>query len=356
MFDISTKVQHNQLFEEVRNALACIKTIIEKEKDEAIIIEEDRKSSTFSSKSSLLEKMVDKFSSSKEIDTQDISAKCSSNEKQDYNDAHSLSRIKTIPEKIGLVERVNILLEKNNNYQSKKSNFKSVVDDFRSRHKKTSEENTNTKDTSNNSDMNDQSYPDSENHSENQRIQVLETFCLSNIKRCISDDSWSINTFSDIDLLYDINPASVPPKSPYQVQRSRSCEMFNGLFQSVSKQSSKQDLREEQSKLNEETNEVFMPKPIWISGKNMDTFRFLIEWLAVSLSDIPLVILELQPSSESLNKQDEANKNIIAKICIEADKKGWTTSDLMAIISREYFQNTNESVEDCARRTLYFNS
>ena len=81
MFDISTKVQHNQLFEEVRNALACIKTIIEKEKDEAIIIEEDRKSSTFSSKSSLLEKMVDKFSSSKEIDTQDISVKCSSNEK-----------------------------------------------------------------------------------------------------------------------------------------------------------------------------------------------------------------------------------------------------------------------------------
>jgi len=356
LFDLSTKVQHNQLFEEVRNALACIKTIKEKEKDEAIIIEEDRKSSTFSSKSSLLEKMVDKFSSSKEIDTQDTSVKCFSNEKQDDNVTHSISRIKTIPEKVGLVERVNLLLEKNSNHQCKKGNFKSVVDDFRNKYMRNSETNTNTKKTSNNSDMNDQSYLDADDHSENQRIQVLETFCLSNFKRCISDDSWSFNTFNDIDLLYDVNPANISLKSPYQVQRSRSCEMFNGLFQNISKRSSKQDLQNEQNKSNIENNEVFMPKPIWISGRNIETFRFLIEWLAVSLSDIPLVILELQPSSESSNKQDEANKNIIAKICIEADKKGWTTSDLMAIISREYFQNTNESVEDCARRTLYFHS
>ena len=77
----------------------------------------------------------------------------------------------------------------------------------------------------------------------------------------------------------------------------------------------------------------------------------------VSLLDIPLVILELHASSHlKPNKIDDANKNTIAKICIEADKKGWTTGDLMAIISRECFQNTNESVEDCARRALYFHT
>ena len=112
----------------------------------------------------------------------------------------------------------------------------------------------------------------------------------------------------------------------------------------------------------------FYIKPIWVIGQNADTFRFLIQWLVVSLMNIRLMILQLgsgggasfkNPSGDKIvdsKKLHEANCNAIAKICTEADKKGWTTGDLMAIISRESFQHINESVEDCARRILYFHS
>ena len=172
LLDISTKVQHNQLFEEVRNALACIKTTQKKEKAEAIINEEDRKSSTFSSKSSLLEKMVNKFSSSKEIDSQDINVKCSLNEKHEENGSHSISRIKTIPEKLGLIERVNILLEKNDNYQSNKSNFSSVVENLRSKYTRLGDDSATTTDAIESIRMKEQSYLDDTDHSENDKRTI----------------------------------------------------------------------------------------------------------------------------------------------------------------------------------------
>ena len=363
-FDISAKVQHNQLFEEVRNSLACIKKIHEKEKEETIINEEERKSSTFSSKSSLLEKMVNKFSS-KEIDSQDISLKCISQEKQGEQVTQSISRIKTIPEKLGLKERVNVLLEKNDNSQIRNSNFSSIIDNLKNKFIKITNENTDiintydgkaTIDYPNNTEQNCENFV---NQSENQRMQILETFYQSKAKRCISNDSWLISTFDDVDLVYNMLPANNSTKSFNCIQRSKSCEMFNGLFRNLQTLPSNQEQAKSEKRSHNANYEVFMPKPIWISGKTVDTFRFLIQWLVVSLSDIPLVILELQPSSHDAgktNKTDEANKNAIAKICIEADKKGWTTGDLMAIISREYFQNTNESVEDCARRALYLHS
>jgi len=40
-------------------------------------------------------------------------------------------------------------------------------------------------------------------------------------------------------------------------------------------------------------------------------------------------------------------------VCSEADKNSWTTSDLLAIISRECFYHNNESIEDCACRLLH---
>ena len=334
----------------------------EKEKEEVVINEEDRKSSTFSSKSSLLEKMVNKFSSSKEIDSQDISVKCSTNEKQDENVVQTISRIKAIPEKLGLVERVNVLLDRNDNHQSSKSSFSSALENFKNKFIKTDGNQTDIsksneiKGTVEHIDKKQNIHEDLNDYSENQRIQLLETFCQSRVKRCISNDSWAMNTFDDVDLVYNLLPSKKSPKSFHRLKRSRSCEMVNGLFHNLPPVSMNQESGMKEKKLLNENDELFMPKPIWISGRAIDTFRFLIQWLAVSLSDIPLVILELQPSLGASNKSDEATKNIIAKICIEADKKRWTTGDLMAIISREYFQNTNESVEDCARRALYFNS
>ena len=334
----------------------------EKEKEEVVINEEDRKSSTFSSKSSLLEKMVNKFSSSKGIDSQDISVKCSTNENQEENVIQSISRIKAIPEKLGLVERVNVLLDRNDHQPFDKSSFSSGLENFKKKFIKTDENKTGainateSKEIVGHTDKKQNNYEDLNNYLENQRLQILETFCQSRVKRCISNDSWAMNTFDDVDLVYNLLPSKKSPKSLYRLKRSRSCEMVSGLFYNLPPVSTNQESEIRERKILKENDEMFMPKPIWISGRAIDTFRFLIQWLAVSLSDIPLVILELPPSLGASNTSDEATKNIIAKICIEADKKRWTTGDLMAIISREYFQNTNESVEDCARRSLYFNS
>ena len=334
----------------------------EKEKEEVVINEEDRKSSTFSSKSSLLEKMVNKFSSSKGIDSQDISVKCPTNENPAENAVQSISRIKAIPEKLGLVERVNILLDRSGNYQTSKSSFSSALENFKSRFINTDKNQTGTinatesKEIVGHTDKKQANHEDLNDYLENQRIQLLETFCQSRVKRCISNDSWSMNTFEDVDLVYDLLPFKKSPKSFHRLKRSRSCEMVSGLFHNLPPVCTTQESEIRDRETLKENDELFMPKPIWISGQAIDTFRFLIQWLAVSLSDTPLVILELPSSLGSSNKSDEVTKNIIAKICIEADKKRWTTGDLMAIISREYFQNTNESVEDCARRALYFNS
>ena len=306
--------------------------------------------------------MVNKFSSSKEIDSQDISVKYSTNEKQDENVVQGISRIKAIPEKLGLVERVNVLLDRNGHYQTSKSSFSSALENFKNKFIKSDENQTGiinateSEEIVGHADKKQANYVDLNDYSENQRIQLLETFCQSRVKRCISNDSWAMNAFDDADLVYNLLPSKKSPESFHRLKKSRSCDMVSGLFHDLPPVSTNHESGKREKKLLNENDELFMPKPIWISGRAIDTFRFLIQWLAVSLSDIPLVILELQPSLGASNKSDEATKNIIAKICIEADKKRWTTGDLMAIISREYFQNTNESVEDCARRALYFNS
>ncbi len=43
-----------------------------------------------------------------------------------------------------------------------------------------------------------------------------------------------------------------------------------------------------------ELNGGFLVKPLWINGRTADTFRFLIQWLVVSLVEIPLMILQIQ--------------------------------------------------------------
>ena len=363
-FDISIKVQHNQLFEEVRNTLSCIKTIHEKEKEEVIISEEDRKSSTFSSKSSLLEKMVNNFST-KEVElSQENLVRISNDEpvnNQVGGNLESISCIKGVEEKLNLKQRVNLALDQNYCGSTGSSDFSTNV---KSKFLKqvgtpfTFVENFG-KEIGDAAGPVGKEHEDTNTYVQRQRLHLLETFCHKKVKRCISYDSWWLtNSFDDIDLLYNFKHKKLFSRTSQNcLQKSRSCEMFHGLFHTPLTMQSKNESSLKSENKSFVSGEEFMPRPLWISGKTSDTFRFLIQWLVVSLLDIPLVILELHFSSYSNNtKADEANKNAIAKICIEADKKGWTTGDLMAIISREYFQNTNESVEDCARRALYFHA
>ena len=93
-------------------------------------------------------------------------------------------------------------------------------------------------------------------------------------------------------------------------------------------------------------------KPLWIVGSHRDTLRFLVQWLSASLAKVPLLVL--QPSHCVAPSDVSGQDNLaIHAICAEADKHSWTTSDLLAIISRECFNHNNESIEDCARRILY---
>jgi hypothetical protein len=337
--------------------LSCIKTIHEKEKEEVIISEEDRKSSTFSSKSSLLEKMVNNFST-KEL-SQDNLVRINNDEpihNQVGDNLESIACFKEVEEKLNLKQRVNLALDQNCCGSNGSSNFSSVLTSVKSKFLKRVGTFENLgKESGEYAGAVEKEHEDPNTYLQKQRIHLLETFCHKKAKRCISYDSWWLtNTFDDIDLLYNIKRKNSRTSQNF-LQKSRSCEMFHSLFHTpLTIQSKNEDSVKSENK---SSGEEFMPRPLWISGKPSDTFRFLVQWLVVSLLDIPLVILELQFSSYgNKTKADEANKNAIAKICIEADKKGWTTGDLMAIISREYFTNTNESVEDCARRALYFHA
>ena len=91
--------------------------------------------------------------------------------------------------------------------------------------------------------------------------------------------------------------------------------------------------------------------PLWIVGNHKDTLRFLVQWLAASLADVPLLILQQPPPVENPSR---IHQNLaINAVCAEADKSNWTSSDLLAIISRECFTHNNESIEDCACRLLH---
>ena len=292
--------------------------------------------------------------------------------KEDGNSERT-SRIKGIGEKLNLKERVDLTLNRKD-YRSSLglSSLSFALKEMRSmstyrKEEKALDNNQSLDRKERKKDNGSVVEQDVEDNSigyfKNQRIQLLESFCQHKIKRCISSDSWLLKGFPDIDLLYKTKEyRSFPNKTTMYVRKSDSCEMFPGLFYT---QTTDKNPDLDHKNIAHSTKDCkpmeprieFMPQPLWISGRTVDTFRFLIQWLVVSLLDIPLVILELHASSHlKPNKVDDANKSTIAKICIEADKKGWTTGDLMAIISRECFQNTNESVEDCARRALYFHT
>ena len=329
-----------------------------------IINEEDRKSSIFSSKSSLLEKMVNNFST-KDIElSQDNLPRlneCKVTHKG--RNLESISLIKGVGEKFSLKKQINLALEKNCNDSVGTTTLQSALTDIKSKLTTAPtkyfnvDENEDSEDKEYATELLEGNYAHPNHYFQNQRIKILEGFCQGKIKRCISDESWWLmHSFDDVDLVYNLRHKTSLTTSN-QLKKSRSCEMFQGLFCNQSRKSEELKGFHKNENKSFESNDAFLAKPLWISGRTADTFRFLIQWLVVSLLDIPLVILELHASSfENNDKLEEANKNAIAKICIEADKKEWTTGDLMAIISRECFQNTNESVEDCARRSLYFHA
>ena len=273
----------------------------------------------------------------------------------------SISLIKGVEDKLSLKKRINLALENNCNSSNASTSLQSAITDMRNKFTRGSAKLLNLDKTEDNQSKEynetiegDCVHPDS--YFQNQRKRLLESFCQDKIKRCISNDSWLMNSFDNVDLIYNMKRKASLKTATFKLNKSRSCEMFQGLFCHHSRKSKEEGFEKTENK-SFESGDAFLAKPLWISGRTTDTFRFLIQWLVVSLLDIPLVILELHATShKNINKFDEANKNAIAKICIEADKKGWTTGDLMAIISRECFQNTNESVEDCARRALYFHA
>ena len=304
--------------------------------------------------------MVNNFSTKAEL-SQDNTSPLHNGLKMKENvcDLENLSPIKVGGPKFSLHQRINWALENDNNRSLESidlpSAIKNMEKEFTQEPAKLIFGGNQDDENKEQIELGEEDYAHPNPYFQNQRIKILESFCQSKRKRCISNDSWLLSTFNDVDLIYNTQAKSFLKISNH-VYKSRSCEVFPGLFykQSIKTEDVFPNKKEENCL---ELNDAFLAKPLWINGRNADTFRFLIQWLVVSLVDVPLMILQLHASNnEGNNKLDEANKNAIAKICMEADKKGWTTGDLMAIISRESFQNTNESVEDCARRALYFHT
>ena len=309
--------------------------------------------------------MVNNFSTKGVVLSQANLAQLKPIKAQEDTSSDNVSCIKDFEEKLSLTQQVNMALNKNYNGSTGSSSFSLVLKNIKTEFEKQTAVPMRLDEKDGDSE-NDQAYAGFEekdyanqeaNDSQNQRQCLLETFCQTKVKRCISNESCLLNSFDDVDLVYNYLKPKPFSKLHKNVPKSRSCEMFDGLFHQQSRRCKAEGVSQSGNK-SVESKDDFISKPLWISGRTVDTFRFLIQWLVVSLLDTPLVILELHanPSNTNKNKVDEANKNAIAKICIEADKKGWTTGDLMAIISRECFQTTNESVEDCARRSLYLHT
>ena len=304
--------------------------------------------------------MVNNFSTKAELSQDNVSPLDNGLETKETGcDMENVSPIKVAGPKFSLKQRINWALENNNNCSFESvdlpSAIKNMKDEFAQEPQKLIINGNEDDETKERLALAVEDYGHLNPYFQNQRLKILESFCENKRKRCISNDSWILSTFKDVDLIYNIH-AKPFLKITNRFSKSKSCEAFSGLF-------CQQSMKTEEIFHNKkgdkplEWNDGFLVKPLWINGRNADTFRFLIQWLVVSLVDIPLMILQLHSSNdEGNNKVNEANKNAIAKICMEADKKGWTTGDLMAIISRESFQNTNESVEDCARRALYFHA
>jgi hypothetical protein len=62
--------------------------------------------------------------------------------------------------------------------------------------------------------------------------------------------------------------------------------------------------------------------PIWIvnHSNQVDSKRFLVEWLAASLHDIPLVVYQASNGSMSTD--------VIAAICSWIEEQSWTSEEL----------------------------
>ena len=90
--------------------------------------------------------------------------------------------------------------------------------------------------------------------------------------------------------------------------------------------------RETNSK-NENENE----KPcLWIVSQtpDLDPSRFLVQWLAASLSDIPLVmyqtrIVQTGPNNDNDDDNEDFGADIVASICAGVEERGWDAKQLL---------------------------
>ena len=78
-------------------------------------------------------------------------------------------------------------------------------------------------------------------------------------------------------------------------------------------------------KLSKPTEDSFSRLPIWIvnHSNEVDSKRFLIEWLSASVQNVPLVVYQSSKSNGGSMCTD-----VIAAICSWIEEQSWTTEEL----------------------------
>ena len=85
-----------------------------------------------------------------------------------------------------------------------------------------------------------------------------------------------------------------------------------------------QKLKRKQSNQTENEEEAVSKLPVWIvnHSNEVDSKRFLIEWLSASVQNVPLVVYQSSKSNGSMCT------DVIAAICSWIEEQSWTTEEL----------------------------
>ena len=111
--------------------------------------------------------------------------------------------------------------------------------------------------------------------------------------------------------------------------KSGSCCFDTNYINSGNKNSNNDEESDSKQNFNDENE-----KPcLWIVSQtpDLDPSRFLVQWLAASLSDIPLVMYQTRIVQNGPNVDDDEDfgADIVASICAGVEERGWDAKQLL---------------------------